>query len=179
VTFTAIGSDLEDGAIPAVCTPASGSTFAVGTTTVNCTVTDSRGATATGAFTVTVTSVAGPSTVSVTGGAYFMHDGYQEKIQVSVAASGGVVQSPSSLSYYYVKTRMNLVSTQILSVDVSGDTATITGIAAINGVAGYRFVAIVQNGAPDAFGITITRADGSLFYSISPRPVAAGDLIIH
>jgi PKD repeat protein len=178
VTFTAAGNDLEDGVIPAVCAPASGSTFAVATRTVNCTVTDSRGATATGSFTVTVTaSAAAP--ISVTGGAYFMHDGYQEKIQVSVSTQGGVVQSGSSLSYYYVKTRMNLVSTEIQSVVVSGDTATISGTAAINGVAGYRFVAVVQNGAPDAFGITINRADGSLFYSISPKPVAAGDLIIH
>jgi hypothetical protein len=123
--------------------------------------------------------VAVPTTVSVTGGAYFMHDGYQEKIQISASASGGVVQSASSLTYLYVKTRMNLVSTQILSVDVTGDTATITGIGAINGAAGYRFVSVVQNGAPDAFGITINRADGSLFYSITPKPVAAGDLIIH
>jgi chitodextrinase len=55
VTFTATGTDPEDGSIAAVCTPASGSTFAIGTTTVNCTVTDSDGATATGSFTVTVT----------------------------------------------------------------------------------------------------------------------------
>ncbi|MBZ5560323.1 MAG: thrombospondin type 3 repeat-containing protein [Acidobacteriia bacterium] len=56
VTFTATGHDVEDGAITAACVPASGSTFAIGTTTVNCTVTDSKGATASGAFTVTVTS---------------------------------------------------------------------------------------------------------------------------
>ena len=56
VSFTATGGDVEDSSIPAVCTPQSGSTFPITTTTVNCTVTDSRGATATGTFTVTVTN---------------------------------------------------------------------------------------------------------------------------
>src|SRR5205085_1717415 len=55
VTFTANGSDAQDGTIAAVCVPPSGSTFPVGPTTVNCTVTDSKGATASGSFTVTVT----------------------------------------------------------------------------------------------------------------------------
>ena len=36
------------------CTPASGSTFAIGTTTVTCTAVDDDGATATGSFTVAV-----------------------------------------------------------------------------------------------------------------------------
>ena len=56
VEFTAQGNDSEDGAIAAVCTPASGSTFAITTSTVTCTVTDVAGATASGSFTVTVTN---------------------------------------------------------------------------------------------------------------------------
>jgi hypothetical protein len=55
VNFTAAGNDLEDGSIAALCAPASGSTFPLGTTTVNCTVTDAHGATARGSFTVNVT----------------------------------------------------------------------------------------------------------------------------
>ena len=177
VSFSAAGHDVEDGVIPAVCAPASASTFPIGTTPVNCTVTDSKGASASGAFTVTVTSVA--AQISVTGGAYFMHDGYQEKIQVNVTSLSGVVQPGSSLNYYYVKTRMNLVSTQILSTVLVGKTATITGIGAINGVAGYRFVATVTDGAPDAFGITIDSPSGVLFYTKSVQAAVAGDLIIH
>ncbi len=56
VRFTASGRDVEDGSIAAICTPPSGSTFAIGTTTVSCTVTDRAGATASGSFTVTVTN---------------------------------------------------------------------------------------------------------------------------
>lgn len=56
VTYpNATASDLVDGSLTAVCTPASGSTFALGVTTVSCQATDSRGNTGRGTFTVTVT----------------------------------------------------------------------------------------------------------------------------
>ena len=54
VSFAASASDPEDGVLSAVCSPASGTTFSLGVTTVNCSATDSAGATANGSFTVTV-----------------------------------------------------------------------------------------------------------------------------
>jgi hypothetical protein len=54
VTYSASASDLVDGSVPVSCSPASGSTFAIGTTTVNCSATDDAGNTATGSFTVSV-----------------------------------------------------------------------------------------------------------------------------
>ena len=56
-TFTATAADLVDGSVAVTCTPSSGSMFAPGATTVNCTATDSHGNTATGSFTVTVSVV--------------------------------------------------------------------------------------------------------------------------
>jgi uncharacterized protein with FMN-binding domain len=172
VTFSAAGNDVEDGSIPAVCAPASGSTFAVGSTTVNCTVTDSKGAMASGTFTVTVTTTAAP--VSVAGSVYGNHDGYQEKMSINVTVSGGTVTTISGLNYYYTRTRMNLLSTQIQSVEVSGKTATIKGVGTLNGAAGYRFVNVVTDGSPDVFGITIYRPDGTLFYSYSQNAIGGG-----
>lgn len=55
VTWTASASDLVSGARPVVCTPASGSTFPVGTRTVACSASDAAGNLATGTFRVTVT----------------------------------------------------------------------------------------------------------------------------
>lgn len=55
MTFAATATDLVDGSVAVTCIPASGGTFAPGTTTVNCSATDSHGNTATGSFTVTVT----------------------------------------------------------------------------------------------------------------------------
>lgn len=43
VTYTATATDLVDGAVTPSCAPASGSTFAIGDTTVTCTATDSHG----------------------------------------------------------------------------------------------------------------------------------------
>ena len=56
VTYTATASDLVDGNVSVTCTPPSGSTFALGTTTVTCAATDARANTATGSFQVLVTS---------------------------------------------------------------------------------------------------------------------------
>ena len=55
VTFAASAADLVDGVRPVVCSPASGSTFAIGTTNVNCTSVDTRANSATGTFIVNVT----------------------------------------------------------------------------------------------------------------------------
>ena len=53
-TFSASAVDAVDGPVGAVCTPASGSTFPIGTTTVTCTATDATGNIGSGTFTVTV-----------------------------------------------------------------------------------------------------------------------------
>jgi hypothetical protein len=55
-------TDLVDGTRPVTCTPASGSTFPVGTTTVQCTAADTRGNTAHASFRVTVTAAGGDHT---------------------------------------------------------------------------------------------------------------------
>ena len=64
VTYSTSASDLVDGSVPVTCTPASGSTFPFGTTTVSCSATDKSGNGATGAFTVTVQDKT-PPTISV------------------------------------------------------------------------------------------------------------------
>ncbi len=60
-TFTATAKDLVDGAIAATCTPASGATFAVGTTSVTCTATDAAGNKATRSFDVKVVDTIAPA----------------------------------------------------------------------------------------------------------------------
>jgi Tol biopolymer transport system component len=54
VTYTVTAQDDRDGTVPVECTPASGSTFPVGVTTVECTATDADGNIATASFTITV-----------------------------------------------------------------------------------------------------------------------------
>jgi hypothetical protein len=61
VNYSATANDLVSGVISPVCSPASGSTFALGTTTVNCTATDTAGNSASGSLTVTVRDTMPPS----------------------------------------------------------------------------------------------------------------------
>jgi len=59
VTYSATATDDVDGSITPTCTPASGSTFVIGATTVTCSATDSAGNTGTASFTVTVKKTIG------------------------------------------------------------------------------------------------------------------------
>src|SRR6185436_6681955 len=75
VTYgAASASDLVDGSLAASCSPASGSTVALGTTTGNCSATDAHGNTGSNSFSVTVqdttapvVTVPGNTTVEATG----------------------------------------------------------------------------------------------------------------
>ena len=67
VTYTPpAGTDEQGGSAAVACLPASGSSFAVGSTTVTCTATDAVGHTASGTFQVIVTAVAAPAPPSPT-----------------------------------------------------------------------------------------------------------------
>jgi hypothetical protein len=66
VTWSATATDVEDAttATP-TCTPASGSTFPLGATTVSCSVTDGGGLKASGSFVVTVADTTAPAFAQV------------------------------------------------------------------------------------------------------------------
>jgi hypothetical protein len=55
VTYTVSASDVVDGRVAPICTPASGSVFSVGSTLVSCTATDAHANASSKTFTVTVT----------------------------------------------------------------------------------------------------------------------------
>lgn len=62
VTWTASATDTEDATAPTpTCAPGSGSTFALGTTTVTCSVTDGGGLSDSGSFVVTVEDTTAPT----------------------------------------------------------------------------------------------------------------------
>ncbi|WP_158002441.1 HYR domain-containing protein [Methyloterricola oryzae] len=65
VSYVVSASDLVDGAVTPSCSPASGSVFPIGTTTVACTATDAHGNSASKSFPVTVSLLTGPVTDQV------------------------------------------------------------------------------------------------------------------
>ena len=60
VSFTVTATDLVDGAVSVACTPVSGSTFALGETTVSCSAHDAANNAASASFTVTVQDTTPP-----------------------------------------------------------------------------------------------------------------------
>lgn len=61
MTYTATATDIVDGPVAPTCSPASGTSFPFGTTTVQCTATDARANSATGSFTVNVQDSTAPT----------------------------------------------------------------------------------------------------------------------
>jgi VCBS repeat-containing protein len=113
VTFTAVGTDVEDISIPAACTRPSGDTFALGTTTLLCSVTDSHGERVEGTFTITVINAPPvavddahvtfedtPLNASVAGNDTDAENGALTFAQVSNPAHGAVIFQPGG-SYTY------------------------------------------------------------------------------
>ncbi|MBC7878396.1 MAG: HYR domain-containing protein [Anaerolineales bacterium] len=60
VTFSASANDAVDGVRPVTCSPASGSTFSITTTTVTCSASDNSSNTSSGTFTVSVQDTTAP-----------------------------------------------------------------------------------------------------------------------
>ena len=115
--------------------------------------------------------------VKVSGGAYFYPETSTYRASFLMDVTGPL--SPSGwLKYYYTRTRMNFVSTGIMAVSASGNTATTSGTGTVNGVGGYTFTATVTNGSPDSFGIVIKKSDGTIYYSAGPMNISGGDLVI-
>lgn len=91
VTFTLpAATDYTGASVAVTCAPASGATFAIGTTTVRCTATDRFGRSATPAtFTVTVNDVTTPGAMHGDGSVNAGDDRYQFNFDVSELARSG------------------------------------------------------------------------------------------
>ncbi len=59
--YSATAADVEDGSLPATCSPAPGSVLPLGPTTVTCTATDSAGGSGSATFRVTVVDTTAPA----------------------------------------------------------------------------------------------------------------------
>ncbi|HXI26964.1 MAG TPA: HYR domain-containing protein, partial [Vicinamibacterales bacterium] len=105
-SYTVSAVDLVDGAVAVACAPASGSTFPMGTTTVQCSAADSTGNAASASFTVTVRDLTPP--VVVVPGDLTIDSAAATRVfylALAVDAIDGVVRvtcTPPSLSQFAV-----------------------------------------------------------------------------
>ena len=187
VSFTASASDAVDGSVPVTCVPASGATFLVGTTTVDCSSTDAHANTATGSFTVTVTAFE-PGRMNGDGTIVSGAQRHQFEFRVQDRSSGA---ESGHLQYRLHTTRPGpdredhfeaTSVTAVIFTDEPGvspgrrprsgiDTVSFAGVGRWNGSGGYTFTAQATDaGEPgrrrDEFAITIRDAGGHVVASV-------------
>ncbi|HEU4671416.1 MAG TPA: HYR domain-containing protein [Candidatus Limnocylindrales bacterium] len=137
VDWTATASDTEDDPDPApTCTPTSGSHFDLGTTTVQCSVTDSGGLTANGSFDVTVVDTAAPSLDQPADVSAVSTDGGPVTLTYATPAASDVVDpspsvdcAPASGSSFPVGT----TSVTCTATDASGNSASVSFAVTVAG----------------------------------------------
>ncbi len=189
VTFSASATDLVDGPLLASCSPASGSTFPLGTTSVTCQATDAHDNTGSTSFTITVQPVVpnaptgvsaisgnASATVSFTAPAFNGGSPISSYTVTCGTFSAGGVSSPITVSglangtsYTCTVTASNAVGTGAASVP-SGPVVpatvpgapTVTSVAIANSQATVSFNPPVFNG-----GAAITS------YAVTPYGPAA------
>ena len=184
VSFTATATDKEDGALTPVCEPASGSTFPVGTTTVNCSVKDSGGLSASGSFTVEVTpqvdraapvfsNVPADITEEATGSAGASVTYTEPTANDNVDGSVQVKCLPASGSTFALGT----TKVDCSATDAAGNTASASFNVTVQDKTGPELAlpnniteeATGPNGAPVNFTVTSSDlVDGSVAVSCSP-----------
>lgn len=86
-TFAATAVDNVDGPVPVTFSPASGSTFPLGPTTVTVTATDAAGNAATGTFTITVVDTTAPVFASLTASTTSLWPANHKMVAVTLTAT--------------------------------------------------------------------------------------------
>ena len=99
VTYTATAIDDFDGPVPVTCTPASGSTFPLGTTTVQCSAQDAAGNVAHGSFTVTVQDTTPPTIVSITASPNTIWPPNHQMVDVTITVIATDLVDPAPTSH--------------------------------------------------------------------------------
>ena len=182
ITFAASAIDAVSGSVGVSCVPASGSTFPIGTTAVECTALDAARNLGTAHFSVTVTR---PIPGRMHGGGT-VHDGlkrvaftfdvgesdnFVERGWLSVLSKEGNGRPRAFLGMVHDVTFSNAEGYEP-GGSVGVDTVTFSGVGWWNGLPNYRFeVTASDRGEPgvgvDSFSLVVTSPAGVVVESIS------------
>ena len=187
VTFTATAIDAVAGSPAVDCTPASGSTFAVGETVVTCAAADAAGNVATGTFMVAITSTSTPPVFGHIAGVGAVLDGDQrvwfafdvkaqatyERGWVTLQLRSGSGRPDRYLSATVTGVQMSDSPDYTPGRSKTGlDTVVFAGTGSWNGVAGHRYeISASDRGEPgrgrDTFSVKVFSPAGVLVESVS------------
>jgi hypothetical protein len=123
VTYSASSIDAVDGAVTPTCTPVSGGTFALGTTSVNCSSTDKAGNTASGSFSITVRDTTPPTLVCPAG--VSVVQGQQPNLGIPIA-SDIVDKAPTLINNAPANYPVGLTAVIWTATDFAGNSASCT-----------------------------------------------------
>jgi hypothetical protein len=154
-SFTVTAADAEDGSsLTPTCSPVSGSTFPLGTTTVSCTVTDSGGLKDSGSFHVTVVDTTAPTLI-----------GTPSNMTVVTAnpAGAGVTYAPPTATDLVDSSPSDVCAPASGSTFPLG-TTTVTCTA----------TDATGNHAASSFGVTVTFASSASWTAVWGEPVGQG-----
>jgi len=161
VTYTVVARDAQGRTLTPRCSPAPGAVFPLGTTTVNCSVTDSDGRTATRSFTVTVQDTT-PPTLNLPGDQTVNESTSSDGVNVSYTVTatdlvdGPVTPrcSPPSPSFFAAG---NTTTVNCSATDAHGNTAT-----------GSFTITVMYTPPPPGQGFSHTPALDPNFITASP-----------
>lgn len=172
VSFSATATDIVDGSITPTCAPASGSTFAIATTTVNCSATDAAGNTASGSFTVKVQDTT-PPVISGTPA---------NQILEATGPSGAVATwaSPTASDIVDGNVAVNCSPASGSTFPIATTTVTCTATDAHSNSSSTSFTVKVQDTTPPAITWVGSITNGASYYfgSVPAAPTCtATDLV--
>jgi len=129
VNYSTSATDLVDGNVNVTCSPASGDTYGIKTTTVNCSATDKAGNTASGSFTVTVQDTIAPTDIRFVGnindGDYFFFGDVPSQPTCTATDSGSGLNAAGCIVTGY-STAVGTHTLTATATDKAGNTATKT-----------------------------------------------------
>jgi HYR domain-containing protein len=153
VTYNATATDLVDGSDSVSCDHASGSTFPLGTTTVQCTATDAHNNTAHKSFLVTVRDTTPPTIVSITANPSSLWPPNHKPVAVTVTVIASDLVDPNPTSHI-----TSVSSNQPINGIGDGNTTTDW---TITGPLTLKLLAERTGGADRVYTITIETTDFS------------------
>jgi hypothetical protein len=175
ITYPVSASD-ESGPVTIDCTPPDGSTFPVGVNTVSCTATDGDGNETTKEFTVTVLGIIPtpgtplPEIVSFTGDVPNDPDGVGVPAGTSVGTALHAFTNDNS--DVLLETSLSGSSQSVLLSDASGTLAAV-GVKGVDGVTGFNYLNISNDGASNFRDDTATDFRGTTVLGGVPTSIPA------
>jgi hypothetical protein len=113
----------------------------------------------------------------ISGSAYNFPESATYRATYTIDVTGSATPT-GSVSFYYAKTRLNFVSSYITDASKDGIKYTISGIGAVNGVAGYSFTTTFSSDTLGSLGMEIRKPDNTVYFTAAPKSVASGKITV-